>query len=224
MRNASALFALASALSAQVATEANKGYATAEGRANVGKTLTDPGRDARQKPVELIAALGLKPGMTVVDLGTGPGYMLPYLSAAVAPNGKVMAEDIHTDFLDQARERAKASGLKNVAFILGSNDDPRLPGAAADMIFVLDSYHHFDYPEKMLAAFKAGLKPGGRLAIVEYHKKRGAMGTGDPDRPLSHIRATAEQVEKEVKASGFKLLFRRDHVPDSQYIAMFAKQ
>jgi ubiquinone/menaquinone biosynthesis C-methylase UbiE len=210
-----------SAVWGQAAREANAGYKTESGRASVAATLIDPSRDARQKPKELVAALELKPGMTVVDLGTGPGYMLPYLSAAVGATGTVVAEDIQTDFLEKAR--AKAAGLGNVKFVLGSEKDPSLARGSADLILVLDAYHHFDYPEKMLAALKAALKPGGRLAIVEYHKKAGAMGPGDPERPLKHIRATADEVEKEVIAGGFKLLWRRDHVPDSQYIAMFQR-
>ncbi len=87
-------------------------------------------------------------------------------------------------------------------------------------MLVLDAYHHFDYPEKMLAGIKRGLRPGGRLAIVEYHKKRGAMEVS-PDFALTHIRAGAEQVVQEVEAAGYKLLWRRDHAPERQYIAMF---
>jgi ubiquinone/menaquinone biosynthesis C-methylase UbiE len=210
-------------LSAQVATEANKQYTTKEGRAAMVPALDSPDRDIRQKPKELVAALSIKEGMTVVDLGTGPGYMLPFLSAAAGVEGRVIAEDIQSDFIEKARAKAEKDHLSNVEFILGTETDPKLPPRSADLILVLDVYHHFDYPDKMLAAFRAALKPGGRLAIVEYHKKRGAMGGGDPDRALTHIRASAEEVEKEVQAAGFKLLWRRDHVPDSQYIAIFQR-
>lgn len=222
MKLLSALFFTAAAF-AQVATEANTGYRTPEGRAGVAAILTDPAREAREHPRELVAALALKPGMTVVDLGTGPGFMLPFLCEAVGPSGKVIGEDIQTDFIEKARAMAKSRSLDNVSFVLGSDNDPKLPAGAADLILVLDAYHHFDYPDRMLAAIARGLKPGGRLAIVEYHKKRGAMRGGDPDRALTHIRATAEQVEKEISAAGFRLLWRRDHVPDSQYIAMFTR-
>jgi ubiquinone/menaquinone biosynthesis C-methylase UbiE len=213
----------AGALCAQAAKDANAGYKTPEGRASVAATLTDAGRDARQKPKELVAALQITSGSTVIDLGTGPGYMLPFLSAAVGPTGQVIAEDIETDFIEKARAKAKQDGLANVEFILGSDTDPKLPAAAADLILVLDAYHHFDYPDKMLASLKAALKPGGRLAIVEYHKRRGAMGGADSDRALTHIRATNEQVAKEVEAAGFKLLSERDHIPNSQYIALFRR-
>ncbi len=155
-----------------------------------------------------------------MDLGTGTGTLLTDLSAAVGPGGRVIAEDIHGDFLDRARERAKAAGLGNIDFVLGTEVDPRLPPGRADLVIVLDAYHHFDYPSKMLAAIRRGLRPGGRLAIVEYHKKRGAMEV-DPDFALTHIRAGAEQVVSEVETAGYKLLWRRDHAPEKQYIAMF---
>jgi len=220
MQQVATLALLASACSAQVATEANRSYTTKDGRASVVAILDRPDREGREKPRELVAALDLKPGMTVIDLGTGPGYMLPYLSPAVGDTGRVIAEDIQQDFLDRAREKAHHADLRNVAFVLGSDRDPRLPPAAADLILVLDAYHHFDYPERMLASLKTALKPGGRLAIVEYHKKRGAMA-GDPDRALTHIRLPQEDLIREIEANGFKLLWNRDHVPDSQYIAMF---
>lgn len=207
----------------QAAKDANAGYKTQQGRSTVAATLVDPSRDARQRPKELVAALKIAKGSTVVDLGTGPGYMLPFLAEATGPSGKILAEDIQTDFLDQARARAKSAGIRNVEFVLGNDRDPHLPASSADLILVLDAYHHFDYPEQMLASLKRALKPGGRLVIVEYHKRRGAMGGGDPDRPLKHIRAGAEEVENEVTAAGFRLLWRRDHVPDSQYIAMFER-
>lgn len=205
----------------QAAPEANARYKTKEGRAQVAAGLGAASRDARQRPADLVQALGIQRGMTVVDLGTGVGYMLPYLSRAVGSAGVVIGEDIHDDFLDRARSKAQSEGLKNVRFVLGTERDPTLPAGSADLILVLDAYHHFDYPERMLAHLRAALKPNGRLAVVEFYKRRGAMGPGDPDGPLTHIRLDADDMVKEVEANGFHLLSRRDHVPGSQYIAIF---
>src|ERR1700684_79311 len=90
---------------AQVADDANKGYKTKEGRDKVAATLDDPHRDGRQKPQELIAAMNVKPGMTVADIGTGTGYMLPFLGKAVGASGKVFGEDIQSDFLARAKDK-----------------------------------------------------------------------------------------------------------------------
>lgn len=214
---------LSAAAWGQVAGNANGGYRTKEGRAQVAAVLAAPERDARQKPQELVGKLELKPGMSVVDLGTGVGYMLPYLSAAVGPSGRVVAEDIHQDFLDQARANATRQRLANVGFVLGSERDPGLRPESADLILVLDAYHHFDYPGAMLAKLGAALRPGGRLAIVEYYKRRGAM-EGDPDRALTHIRLDAGDLVREVESNGFRLLKRSEQIPDSQYVAIFGKR
>jgi ubiquinone/menaquinone biosynthesis C-methylase UbiE len=212
---------LAAALCGQVAREANRDYATPEARADMVRRLEAPARLARLRPAELVAALGVRPGSTVVDLGAGTGNLLEPLSRAVGPRGRVIAGDIHADFLERARNRARAAGLANVEFIQGTETDPRLPPGAADLVVVLDAYHHFDYPEQMLASIRRSLRPGGRLALVEYHKKRGAMEVADPDFAIRHIRAGAEQVVQELESAGYKLLWRREHAPGSQYIAMF---
>ena len=217
-------FVLACAVAfAQAAKEANKGYQTKEERAGLAASLDNPGRDATQRPAELVQSLGIRAGSTVVDLGTGPGYMLPYLSRAVGPSGRVIAEDIQTDFLDRARAKAAREDLKNVEFLLGTDADPRLTASSADLILVLDAYHHFDYPDRMLASFRRALRDGGRLAIVEYYKRRGSM-EGDPDRALTHIRLDADDVIKEVEGGGFQLVSRRDQIPNRQYVAIFERK
>jgi ubiquinone/menaquinone biosynthesis C-methylase UbiE len=205
----------------QVATEANRDYQTAEQRAKMVARLEAPARLANLRPAELVARLEVRRGSTVVDLGTGTGNLLKALSLAAGPDGRVIAEDIQSDFLDRSRDRAKADGLGNIDFILGTEVDPKLPAGAAELVIVLDAYHHFDYPDRMLDAIKRGLRPGGRLAIIEYHKKRGAMEGDDPDFAVKHVRAGAEQVVHEVQAAGFSLLWRKEHAPGRQYIAMF---
>lgn len=220
MRVVCSLLLLSAAAWTQVAREANRDYETREGRAKMVGVLESPERLANLRPAELVSRLEIRPGSTVVDLGTGTGNLLADLSGAVGAEGRVIAEDIQQDFLDRARERAAKASLRNIEFVLGTETDPKLPAGAADLVIVLDAYHHFDYPERMLGAIKRSLRPGGRLAIVEYHKKRGAMERG-PDFALTHIRADADQVVREVEAAGLNLLWRRDHAPERQYIAMF---
>jgi ubiquinone/menaquinone biosynthesis C-methylase UbiE len=209
---------LFSAAFAQVADKANSAYKTPEGREQVARTLVAPDRDARQKPEELVQAMLLKPGMVVADIGTGAGYMLPFLSRAVGPSGRVLAEDIQDDFLEKARGKAESEKLGNVTYIKGGETDPMLPNGGVDVALALDSYHHYDYPEKMLAGLRRGLKPGGRLVIVEYYKSATAMPNG---RALEHIRLDAPDVIKEIEANGFRLVSRREHVKDSQYMLTF---
>ena len=214
----------AAALCAQVATESNTGYRTPEQRARMADNLVRPGRDATQKPAELVQALGLTPGMTVADIGTGAGYMLPHLSRAVGPSGRVLAEDIFDEFLTRAKEKAQADQLANVEFVKGTDKTPNLPENSVDVALTLDAYHHYDYPADMLSGIRRALKPAGRLVIVDFYRRQGAMGSNrSPDFEQKHIRLDEEDLIKEVESNGFRLVSRRVHIPKSQYMVTFEK-
>ena len=211
---------LAASLAAQVAREANSGYQTEEQRKQMAAGLGSPQREQTQKPGLLIREMGLQPGMTVADIGTGVGFMLPYLSKGVGPGDHVIAEDIFDDFLSAAKLKVNQAGLENVTFVKGTETDPGLAEGQLDMALALDVYHHFDYPEKMLAAIHKALKDGGKLIIVEYYKRESAMPNG---RALTHIRLDMPDVIKEVEANHFHLLEEKEHVRDVQYMLMLEK-
>ena len=212
-----ALGALLAATSfAQSAGDVNARYVTKEGRVQVAAGLANPNRDKTQKPEVVTAALNLKHGMTVADIGTGVGYMLPYLSKAVGPQGKVLGEDVQSDFLDQAKTLAADNHLANVSLILGGFTDPKLPVKAVDVALILDVYHHFDEPAKMLAAIAPALKRNGHLVIVEYHK-------ADSPQP-GHILREWSDVVKEVEADGFRLLSKIDRITGNQYMLTFVRR
>ncbi|HVN05587.1 MAG TPA: methyltransferase domain-containing protein [Bryobacteraceae bacterium] len=209
------------ALWAQVATQANQRYQTEQGRESIAASLSSPGRDATERPQELVDSMAIKPGMTVADIGTGPGYMLPYLSRAVGASGHVVAEDIFADFLNGAKKRAAGEKLTNVTFVQGIETDPRLADDSIDVILALDSYHHYNYPEKMLAAFAQALRPDGRLIIVEYYKRPNAMPGGNA---VQHIRLDEPDLVREVERNGFRMLSVHEHIKGSQYVAVFTKK
>jgi ubiquinone/menaquinone biosynthesis C-methylase UbiE len=204
-------------LGAQVAKEANERYQTPEGRAAVAKSLSGADRDEKQRPRELVASIGIKPGMTVADIGTGTGYLLPYLSDAVGPGGRVVGEDIFPDFLEKAERTAKFHQLANVEFVKGSETDPALAESGVDVAVALESYHHWNYPDKMLAALHRELRAGGRLVIVDYHPGAGGM-------PAHHIRLDAPDVIKEIEANHFRLVSQHEHGASGQYVAIFEKK
>ncbi|MBZ5595861.1 MAG: methyltransferase domain-containing protein [Acidobacteriia bacterium] len=187
----------------------------------MAKSLSAPDRDEKQKPGELVEAMSLKPGMVVADIGTGTGYMLPFLSEAVGPQGRVLGEDIFPDFLEKARNTANQHKLANVEFIQGSETDPGLPENGMDVVLGLDTYHHWNYPEKMLSALRRELRAGGRLVIVDYYKRPDAMPGG---RAMQHIRLDAPDVIKEIESNHFKLISQHDHVKGSQYVMIFEKK
>lgn len=208
-------------LFAQAAASANARYRTEEGRSAVAQGLVAEGREKEQRPRELLTELGVKTGMTIADVGTGAGFMLPYMSEMVGPAGKVYAEDIFPDFLDRARKNAAEHKLANVQFVAGNERSAMLPANTFDRILILDAYHHFDYPKEMLEGIHKALKPGGVLAIVEYHKARFLnQKGGDPN----HVRFTDGELVKEVEGFGYQLESKKDFQPKIQFITLFRKK
>ncbi|MFN7925919.1 MAG: methyltransferase domain-containing protein [Bryobacteraceae bacterium] len=199
----------------QAADYANSGYKTKEAREKIAATLGAHDREDTQKPRDLVEAMAIAPGMTVADIGTGVGFMLPYINDALGAGGAIIAEDIFPDFLDKAKARAKQNNLKNVTFIQGDTKDTKLPENSVDVALILDAYHHFDYPKEMLASIAKGLKSKGRLAIVEFYKE----GFRDP----KHIRFTEAELIAEIEANGFMKL-SSSKLNDRQYLAMFLKK
>ena len=208
------------ALWAQVATDANQRYQTPEGRQAIAANLGSAQRDATERPQKLVDEMDLKLGMTVADIGTGVGYMLPYLSRAVGPAGHVVAEDIFDDFLNAAKQRVRDQKLGNVTFVKGTETDPRLEDTSVDVILALDSYHHYNYPEKMLAAFGRALRGGGRLVVVEYYKRPNAMAGQDA---VKHIRLDEPDLVREIEGNGFRKVSEREHIKASQYMVVFKR-
>jgi ubiquinone/menaquinone biosynthesis C-methylase UbiE len=216
-----AALVLAAALSAQVATNANAGYQTPDARSKVAKNLADPKRDQQQRPALLMMQMGLKPGMQVADVGTGVGHLLPFLSKRVGPQGHVIGEDIFDDFLKDAKDVAANQNLTNVTFIKGEETDPKLPEGQLDMVLAFDVYHHFNYPEKMLAGIYKGLRADGKLVVVEYYKRETAMPNG---AALTHIRLDMPDLIKELEANRFHLVEEMERIKDVEYMLILEKR
>ena len=213
------LLLLCSATFAQVAEKANEGYKTQEGRDAVARTLANPHRDQTQHPRELVEAMGLRERMKVADVGTGIGYMLPYLSHAVGPAGVVYAEDIQPAMLQVIRQRMQVENLLNVRPVLGTPSDPRLP-KGLDAALIVDSYHEMDDTSNptqvvtLLRNIAQSLKPQGRLGIVDF--KPGGGGPG----PAPDQRVDPQSVIKAAKAAGLELMFREE-IPPFLFLLVF---
>ncbi len=167
-------------------------------------------RESRERDEEcstMLKALHVKPGQTVCDMGCGNGFYTLKLSSLVGKEGQVLAVDIQPEMLSLLRERAKEHELDNIKPILGTTTDPNLPEGKIDLILCVDVYHEFSNPEEMLAAMRKSLKPGGRIALVEFRSE-------DPKVPIKPLhKMSKEQILREWPANGFKLVEQFDKLP-----------
>ncbi len=156
-------------------------------------------RESEENPDGALDAIGFKHGMVVADGGAGTGYMTLKMAKRVGPSGKVYAEDVQPEMLRRLRANAEAAQLTNIQTILGGEADPKLPPNALDLILLVDVYHEFSQPQRMLRRMREALKPDGRLVLLEYRKE-------DPSIPIrpEHKMSVAE-VKLEVEAEGFHL-------------------
>jgi ubiquinone/menaquinone biosynthesis C-methylase UbiE len=176
--------------------------------------LADPARDAWQKPDEVVRALRLRPGQVACDVGSGPGYFTLRLARAVGPSGRVYAVDVEPKILDALRERLAASGLRNVTPVLALADDPLLPAAACDVILIVDTYHHFPDRVAYLGRLTRALRPGGRIANVDYHKRETPVGP-----PLAH-RMSREEFLGEAQSARLVVADEPTFLPHQYFIVL----
>ncbi len=163
---------------------------------------------------EIVAACRLKPGMAVADVGAGTGLFTRLFAADVAPGGTVYAVDIAANFLKHIEATCKDAGIKNVKTVLCKVDSSELPPGSADVVFLCDAYHHFEFPQKTLASLHAALKPGGRLVVVDYRREKGK----GPEWVFKHVRAGQEVFTREIETAGFKLQNEEKFLQDNYMI------
>ena len=175
------------------------------------RVFDDPARDEWQKPHQVIQALNLAPNSVVADIGSGTGYFSIRLAHFV-PKGRVFGVDTEPDMVKYLAERAKRDGLTNVTAVAGRPDDPRLP-AKVDLVLMVDVFHHVARRVEYFRRLQNSLKPGGRVAIIDY-KKDSPMG------PPASERITADGVKAELGAAGYALVKEHDFLPN-QYFLVF---
>lgn len=170
-----------------------------------------------EQPDRVIATMKLAPGDVVADIGSGSGYFTRRLAKAVLPAGKVYGVDIQPEMNAILAENCKKEGIENVEIILSEEADPKLPAESVDWILLVDVYHEFQQPIPMLAKMREALKPGGRVALLEYrlHGDTGAHIQKDH-------RMSVEQVLAEWEPAGFRLVTRHEFLP-TQHLFIFEK-
>lgn len=163
----------------------------------------DQSRESWQRVDDVMAALGVKAGSHVADIGAGDGFFTLRLARVVGANGRVYAVDVSPAQLDRLQARVAAAALDNVEIIQGAQDDPRLPHGRLDAALVVNAYHEFEQPGAMLAHIGQALRPTGRLALVEPIA-RSARGRPRAEQERTH-NLDAEHAEADLRAAGFQV-------------------
>ena len=171
-------------------------------------------RDRWQQPERVLDTLALAPDAVVADVGAGSGYFTERLARRLAPHGRVYATDVQPEMLERLRERVEQQALGNVVVLEAAFDDPSLPEACCDLALFSSVYKEIDDRVSYMAKLRTRLRPGGRVAILEFHPD--APGAGPPVAD----RLAPEQVEWELRAAGFALRARHDFLP-RQYFLVF---
>jgi len=160
-----------------------------------------PGREVYDRRAAIVAASGVKPGMRVADIGAGTGLFTLLFARAVGPTGHVTAVDISPTFVANIQRRAQNEKLGNVGTRVNSQTDTGLPPASVDLVFISDTYHHFEQPRAMLASIHRALRAGGTLIVIDFERDEGKSSSW----VLDHVRAGKQRVTGEIEAAGFRL-------------------
>jgi len=165
-------------------------------------TFERPGREVYDKRHSIVDAAGIRTGMVVADIGAGTGLFTRLFAESVGAEGRVYAVDISQPFIENILKSAREQGLSNVEGVVNSHKDVALPPDSIELAFMVDTYHHFEYPASMLASIHKSLSSGGRLIVIDFrrdpqHSSRWVMG---------HVRAGKSVVIDEITKAGFRLI------------------
>jgi SAM-dependent methyltransferase len=171
---------------------------------------------------ELLAAVtGPLKGSAVADIGAGSGFMAEIFARLVGPRGSVYAVDISPHLMEMVRKRAEDGGISNLHTVVCTEKSVELPPASVDLVFICDTYHHFEYPSNTLASIHEALRPGGQIVVVDFERIEGVS------RPwiIEHVRAGREVFIEEITGAGFELVAAHE-VPqlEENYILRFRRR
>jgi arsenite methyltransferase len=176
--------------------------------------LEDPGRDAYQKPQEVIAALAMKEGETIADIGSGSGYFTLRFARYVGERGRIYAVDVNPDMVVYLNRKIRDLNLRNVVTVLAAPDDPLLSDASVDRFFICDTWHHIPNQLQYLALLRKMLKPGGQVVMIDFQRRELPVG------PPVAMKIAKEDLVRQMQEAGFQLSQEHNFLP-YQYFLVF---
>lgn len=157
------------------------------------------GREIYDQREKVAQACGVREGMSIADVGAGTGLYTRLFAKRVGPKGRVYAVDIAKKFVDYVERTSREQQLKNVVGVVCKPDSVELPANSVDMVFICDTYHHFEFPQLTMGSIYRALRPGGTACVIDFQRIRGTSS----DWVLNHVRAGQEVFRKEIEEAGF---------------------
>ena len=164
-------------------------------------------RKESSKPDRVLKTLGIKPGEAVADIGSGGGYFALRFARLTGEKGIVFAVDVNPTFLKLVAKKAREAGLKNVRTVQARKDSSGLAPGSADLIFMRNVFHHLKTPTRYFRDLRPVLRPGGRIAIIDYRPKFWIIGHN----------SSAKKIRKTMADAGYKLRAKYHFLPDQNF-------
>lgn len=172
------------------------------------------GREIWDRRGDIIRHLRLQPGQAIADVGAGTGFFSLLMAREVGATGRVYAVDIAKNFVDASVQRAREQGLDNVIGVVNDQQSVHLAPASVDLVFISDTYHHFEYPQATLRSIHSALKPNGELVIIDFRRDASQSSSW----VLDHVRADNQRVITEIETAGFELTEKLDFMQTQYYL------
>jgi ubiquinone/menaquinone biosynthesis C-methylase UbiE len=176
-------------------------------------------REVFQRREAILEACAIQPGLTVADIGAGTGLFTRLFAKKVGNQGRVIAVDIASNFLEHITKTAREQDFRNIDTLLCTADSTTLQPESIDFAFICDTYHHFEYPTKTMKSLLRALKPGGRLVVIDFKRIDGQSTPW----VMSHVRAGQDVFEKEILECGFVKLEQKEDLVKENYFLVFQK-
>ncbi len=183
-------------------------------------TLESESREVYVHRRRLVELVGVSAGQVVVDVGAGSGFMSLLFAEAVGDTGLVRALDVNATLLARVDKMASDAGLTNIKTVISAQVEAPLDPNSADVVFICDTYHHFESPASTMRSLLTALKPGGQLVLVDFER---IVGQSESWK-LKHVRAGKAQFRQEILDVGFEWVREEDMVElKENYVLRFRK-
>ncbi len=178
------------------------------------------GREIYDKREDVLVACGVKEGMAIADVGAGTGLYTRLFATQAGPKGRVFAVDIAAKFVDHVVATSRKEKLNNVVGIVCKADSSELPENSVDVVFICDTYHHFEFPQSTMKSIHSALRPEGVVCLIDFERIEGVSS----DWILGHVRAGKETVQKEMEEAGFERIDEVKGLFKDNYFLKFRKR